>query len=235
MKRVLITGANSDIGLATCKKYQEAGWFVIGHFRNDRDELNSLRGTQFESWQCDFSNLSSLEGVLKNRKSSISNIDAYVNLAAELTPVTFSNASTTEILHALSVNLLPGLLIMQSVGPAMTERGFGRIVHGSSIGVKFGGGEQSFAYSLSKHAQEFIPHECRKWAAKNVYVNIARIGATDTRIHSNTKNKDMVARANLIPAGRLATPQEIAETLYWLGSERNNFTTGENISIAGGE
>jgi len=235
MKRVLITGASSDIGLAVCQKYQEAGWLVIGHFRNDRVELEQLRGDQLEDWQCDFSNLSSLELDLKSENKNISSVDAFVNLAAELTPVEFSKATTSEILSALSANLLPGLLIMQTIGPAMVERGFGRIVHGSSIGVKFGGGKQSFAYSLSKHAQEFIPQECRKWATKNVYVNIARIGATDTRLHSKIKNKDMAARAKLVPAGRLATPQEIAETLYWLGSENNTFTTSETISIAGGE
>ena len=124
---------------------------------------------------------------------------------------------------------------MQAIGPVMAEREFGRIVHGSSIGVKFGGGKQNFAYSLSKHSQEFIPQECRTWAADNVFVNIARIGATDTRIHAKIKNKDMLDRAKLIPRGRLATPQEIAEGLYWLGSEINHFTSGETISIAGGE
>jgi len=230
MKRVLITGASSDIGLATCQKYQEAGWLVIGHYRNDRDELDQLRGNQFEDWQCDFSNLSSLESDLENRQTNFSNIDAYVNLAAELTAVEFSKASSAEILHILSVNLLPGILIMQAIGPAMAEKGFGRIVHGSSIGVKFGGGEQSFAYSLSKHALKSFPKN-----AKNVFVNVARIGATDTRIHRKIEKKDMAARTNMIPAGRLATPQEIANALFWLGSENNHFTSGETISIAGGE
>jgi NAD(P)-dependent dehydrogenase (short-subunit alcohol dehydrogenase family) len=235
MKRVLITGASSDIGLATCRRYQAAGWFVVGHYYNGRPEMEPLKGNQFEGWQCDFSDLPSLESDLKNNKSNITNIAAYVNLAAELTPGGFSNASSDNILQALSVNLLPGLLIMQAIGPVMRESGFGRIVHGSSIGVKFGGGENSFSYSLSKHAQEFIPQECRKWASKNVFVNIARIGATNTRIHTKIGNKDLAARAKMIPVGRMATPPEIAEALYWLGSENNQFTSGETISIAGGE
>jgi NAD(P)-dependent dehydrogenase (short-subunit alcohol dehydrogenase family) len=235
MKRVLITGVSSDIGLATCQKYQEAGWFVVGHYRNDRAELDQVRGSQFENWQCDFTSLISLETNIKKDKSKFSGLDAFVSLAAELTPVEFANASSSEILQTLSVNLIPGLLIMQAVGPSMAERGFGRIVHGSSIGVKFGGGKQSFAYSLSKHAQEFMPQECRKWAAHNVYVNIARIGVTGTQIHSKLKNKDMSKRARQIPAGRLATPEDIAEALYWLGSEKNGFTTNEVVSVSGGE
>ena len=124
---------------------------------------------------------------------------------------------------------------MQAIGPAMVKRGFGRIVHGSSIGVKFGGGEQSFTYSLSKHAQEFIPKECREWAKNNVFVNVVRIGVTTTRIHSNMPHKDMATRAKFIPAGRLASPEEIAQTLFWLGSDINGFTANEIISAAGGE
>jgi 3-oxoacyl-[acyl-carrier protein] reductase len=176
-----------------------------------------------------------LESNLKNKKSNISNINAYVNLAAGLTPIKFTDATSRDIFKAMEVNLLPGLLIMQAIGPAMAERGFGRIVQCSSIGVKFGGGENNFTYSLSKHSQEFIPQECIKWASQNVFINIARIGATDTRIHAGIGDKDLTARAKLIPAGRLATPGEIAEALYWLGSEKNQFTTSQVISIAGGE
>ena len=140
-----------------------------------------------------------------------------------------------EILAALTVNLLPGLLLMRTICPAMAERGFGRIVHASSIGVKFGGGSDSFAYSLSKHAQEFIPRACRSWAERDVFVNVVRIGVTDTRLHGRAPGRDMAERARLIPARRPATPDEIARTLFWLGSEHNGFTSGEVVSVAGGE
>ncbi len=235
MKRVLITGASSDIGLSLVQKYQESDWFVIGHFRTDRPELNQFRGKQFADWCCNFSDISALEKDIKNNVAEISNVDAFVNLAASLTDIEFANASSTDILNTLGINLLPGLLIMQAIGPNMIQKKFGRIVHGSSIGTKFGGGKHSFAYSLSKHALEFIPQECRTWASNNVFINIARIGVTKTRMHNKIKEKDLSVRANSIPAKRLAKADEIAGALFWLASTENKFTTGEIISIAGGE
>ncbi len=235
MRQVLITGASSDIGLALCREYLDAGWHVIGQYRTERSELDALGERQFTKWRCEFSNIENLEGDLKDDVFDISKSAAFINLAADLSPIKFSQATSANILDALSVNLLPGLLIMQSLGPKMAVENFGRIVHGSSIGVKFGGGESSFTYSLSKHTQEFIPQECRKWAEQNVYVNIVRIGVTDTRLHSKIPHKDMAARAKLIPAGRLASPEEIAGTLFWLGSDNNSFTTNEVIAVSGGE
>ncbi len=235
MRKVLITGASSDIGLAVCRKYLEQDWHVIGHYRSQRPELEKLRGDNFQEWQCDFSNQTEFEKTLKERNGELKEIDALITLAAEIQPRDFLSITSEDILQAITINYIPSFLLMQIIGPAMLKRNFGRIVHGSSIGVKFGGGESSFTYSLSKHTQEFIPQECRKWAEQNVYVNIVRIGVTDTRLHSKIPHKDMAARAKLIPAGRLASPEEIAGTLFWLGSDNNSFTTNEVIAVSGGE
>jgi len=235
MKQVLVTGASSDIGLAVCQKYLDADWRVIGHYKTERLELDKLRGDRFKKWHCDFSNIKNLENDLKVDILNISKSNAFINLAAHLSPVKFSDATSENIMTTLNINLLPGLLIMKFLGTKMVANKFGRIVHGSSIGVKFGGGESSFNYSLSKHAQEFIPQECQKWAKNNVFINIVRIGVTKTRLHSKIPSKNMTTRTKLIPIGRLATPAEIAEPLFWLGSDKNSFTTNEVISVSGGE
>ncbi|MFL2780590.1 MAG: SDR family oxidoreductase [Rhodospirillales bacterium] len=235
IKRVLITGASSDIGLATCKKYQESGWVVIGQFRREREELRRVRGNQFEDWCFDFNNTALLESYLKKNREKFIGLSAFVNLAAEINPVKFSLVTPAQILKIFSINVLPGILLMQAIGPLMVNQGFGRIVHGSSIGVKFGGGELNFTYSLSKHILEFIPKEVQTWASNNVFVNVARIGATKTRIHSKLPEKNITKRKETIPRKKLATPSEIADAIFWLGSENNQIMSGEIMPIAGGE
>ena len=235
MRTAFVSGASSDIGLALCRRYLDAGWRVIGHFRTPRAELDALRGEMLETWQCDFADTPKLERALRDNADRFRRADSFISLAADVQPCRFDQAGADVILAALGVNLLPGLLLMREIGPAMAERGFGRIVHASSIGVKFGGGSETFAYSLSKHAQEFIPRACRAWAERNVFVNVVRIGVTETRIHARLPDRDFAARTALIPARRAATPQEVAEALFWLGSERNGFTTGQVIAVAGGE
>jgi NAD(P)-dependent dehydrogenase (short-subunit alcohol dehydrogenase family) len=218
-----------------CRRYLAAGWRVIGHFRTPRAELEALKGGNFESWQADFADTDTLERALQDDKTFFHRADALINLAAAVRPCRFEDATAADILATLAANLVPGLLLMRTMGSAMVQRGFGRIVHASSVGVQFGGGSDNFVYSLSKHAQEFIPRVCRRWAKNNVLVNVLRIGVTDTRIHQNLPHRDLAARTGLIPAQRMASPAEIAETLCWLGSEANGFITGQVIAATGGE
>lgn len=234
-RTAFITGASSDIGIALCRCYLDAGWRVIAHHRTPRPDLDALAGPTLELWRADFADTATLERSIAENPGFFTRADALANLAADPMPTSFEKATAADILRAVSVNFLPGLLLMQAMGPAMSGRGFGRIVHASSIGVKFGGGKDSFAYSLSKHAQEFIPAAARSWAANNVLVNVIRIGVTDTRFHARFSGKDMAARARMIPAGRMATPDEIAQTLFWFGSDRNGFATDQVVSVAGGE
>jgi 3-oxoacyl-[acyl-carrier protein] reductase len=235
MRTVFVAGASSDIGLAVCRRYLAAGWRVIGHFRTPRAELDALKSGNFEPWQADFADTDTLERALQDDKTFFHRADALINLAAVVRPSRFEDATAADILATLAANLVPGLLLMRTMGSAMVRRGFGRIVHASSIGVKFGGGANSFTYSLSKHAQEFIPFEARHWASEDVFVNVLRIGVTDTRAHASFVPKNMPARVKMIPAQRMAHPIEIAETIYWLGSETNGFVTGQVINVSGGE
>lgn len=236
-KTIFITGASSEIGQAVCTLCLDAGHRVIAHCRVPRAELKALSEStkDLELFQFDFSDTASLEAELQARRDFFEQADILINLAAAFPQVTFENATSETILAALRVNLVPGVLLMQVMGPAMARRGWGRIVLGSSIGVKFGGGANSFTYSLSKHATEFIPSICKKWAHDGVLTNVVRIGVTDTANHKTVASKDMTARAALIPVGRLAQPDEIANTLCWLASAANSYITGQVITAAGGE
>lgn len=237
MKTVFIGGASSDIGIPLCAKYAQAGYKVIAHYRKMRAEFQKVcdLSPSITPYQLDFSDPGKLEEEIENKNDLFGAVDVLVNLAADMRPVSFLEASSEDILGALKSNLLPGLLLMKAIGPSMIKRGWGRVVQTSSIGVKYGGGMRNFPYALSKHAEEFIPAECRKWAQHNVLVNVVRIGVTDTRIHKVEPDKSLEDRSRLIPMKRPAAPLEICEFLFWLGSEENSFVTGEVIAASGGE
>ena len=67
----------------------------------------------------------------------------------------------------------------------------------------------------------------------NVLVNVVRIGVTNT--DSMRKTLKLNPRQKLIPMGRAASPEEIANHLIWLNSSENTFITNQVISISGGE
>ncbi len=237
MRQVFITGASSDIGIELCRLYLEKGWQVLAHYNRGQNSFWRLTESsdRVTPVQIDFSNHAALESKLSDIRSAIEESDCVINAAAELQAKPFADIQPQDLMHLFAVNVVPAVLITRMAVPPMVERGWGRIINLSSIGAKFGGGSSTFGYSLTKHALEFLPSDYRKWAASNVLINTVRVGVTETRIHDRDSGKDMSARVSMIPMGRMALPGEIANFVYWYGSEDNTYVTGQTVTIAGGE
>ena len=90
----------------------------------------------------------------------------------------------------------------------MKKKKFGRVLHISSIGVKYGGGKNTFNYSFSKNALEFIPSHVRELTKYNLLTNILRVGFVKTKLIKKIKNKNINKRIKLIPIGRSAKIKE---------------------------
>lgn len=232
-RRVLITGASSEIGLKVCRRYLAEGHHVTAHFFDHAHGLRQLASeeTNLELVWCDLSDLSS---VFDFAQSHIG-VDIVVFLAAQAIPQSLEGIDVTALESTLAVGALSNFIILGAIGPAMAKRYWGRFVIGSSIGVKFGGGSESFAYALTKHTSEFLPRSVRDWASRNVLTNIIRIGVTDTKLHAAFPGKNLRDRVSLIPMQRAASTQEIADSIWWFGSENNSYISGQTLEIAGGE
>lgn len=228
-------GASSDIGIAVCQRFLDTNYRVTGHFHANPSAFTALAYASgaFESLQLDLADLDAVGEVA--RTSEVQEADVVVFLAALATPTTLHAIDPAALSAAMNVGALANYVIMGAAGPSMANRGWGRIVIGSSIGVKFGGGTDSFNYALANHASEFIPRTARDWAANGVLTNVVRIGVTDTKAHDAFPGRDLARRAELIPMKRAATTVEIADYLFWIGSESNTYLTGQVNAISGGE
>ena len=232
-RRALIFGASSTIGLVVCDRYLAAGYEVLAHYGSHGEQLE-LKAAQQPLMSCVKVDLSDLSAVA-DFTNALAPLDVLVFLAAHATPSHLENLNPELVEHSLRVGCLSNYVVMGQMGPIMADRGWGRIVIGSSIGVKFGGGVDSFAYALANHASEFIPRSARDWATQGVLTNVVRIGVTDTSVHASFPGRSMEKRAQLIPIGRPASPSEIADFIYWHGSEENTYVTGQVTAISGGE
>ena len=93
----------------------------------------------------------------------------------------------------------------------------------------------SFNYSYSKHASEFVPQIYKNWAKKNVLINNLRIGMCETKINNFRTSKEMKKRISLIPAKKNFNTKRNSKLYIFFLSDKNSFITNENISISGGE
>jgi len=232
-KKILILGASSDIGKEVVKILIKNSWDIYAHYNSNKKLLSKINSNT-KNFKIDF--LAS-EKIIEKKINNILRVkfDAYINLVGFADNNSFEKFKINNFLNSLKVNSVVPFFIIKKIVKNMIKNKWGRIVQTSSIGVKFGGGKNTFNYSASKHLNEFIPKDVKEWSKSNILYNVVRIGVTDTKFHKKIKNKNLKRRASLIPINRVAKPSEIAELIYFLISEKNTYITGETISISGGE
>lgn len=236
-KKILILGASSDIGISLVRKCIEEGYFVYAHYNSTKKELSKFPKNELHLFKSNFLNFSDkqINQLVKNLKNK--KISYIVNLIGYIDNVDYLRSNLKNMILTLKVNTLIPNLIIKELLPYMLKIEFGRILNCSSIGVKFGGGENTYNYSLSKHTLEFIPSYLKKLSRKNIFINNIRIGVTNTKLHSkiNNKNKFLKKRAELIPVGRIGKIDEMTKYILFLISKKNTYLTNETIAVSGGE
>ena len=229
MKKILVIGGNSDIGLELLNSFLNDKKFLIHiHYNKKILQKNSKKNIKLIK-----KDLSKIDGKNLNKYFD-SNYDIIINLAGYVSNQSFSNFSIKEVQKTILVNSLIPFMIIRNSLKNMLKNKFGRIINTSSVGVKFGGGINTFSYSLSKHLNEFMPSEIKNLSSNNVLYNTIRIGVTDTKFHKKIKKKSLQKRIKLIPLKKMATTLDIARYIAYLIFE-NNFITNEVINITGGE
>ena len=235
-KRVLILGGSSDIGIEVVKDFLNMNWDVTAHYFKNKKKLKKLKNKKLKLIHANFMkfNEKNTEKIISKKFSK--KYDALINLVGYVDNKSFENTNLKSIIKTVKINALIPFLIEKKIVNKMLKQKWGRILNCSSIGVKFGGGNNSYNYSLSKHCLEFIPNRYKDWANKNVLINNIRIGVTRTKIHKRMKkNLQLKHRLKLIPAKRMAKPQGISSYIVNLVIDKNSFMTGETITVAGGE
>ncbi len=230
-KKVLILGGSSTIAMSLQKLLLEKNLILHVHYNDNKPLKFANKKNKIKYINANFKNTRTSKILAKFEND----YDIIINLVGYIKNETFDRLSVRNFQDSVLINsLLPFLIIKKSLDH-MKKNKWGRIVNTSSIGVKFGGGNQTFNYSISKHINEFIPKFIRDLYKYNILYNVIRIGLTNTKIHSKIKNKIMRERINMIPIKKIGKPNEIADFINYIVDDKNTFITGQILDISGGE
>lgn len=204
---VLVTGGSGGIGKAIVEKFT-----VLGHsvYAPTREQLNLLNPINLP------------------RKD----FDVVINNAGINPLIGILDISDDTVMR---VNYLSPLKIIQQCLPHMEMRGFGRIVNIGSVWTKVAKSKRC-AYSASKCAIHSLTMSLTaEFANKGVLSNTVSPGFIGTKLtYQNNTTEELNKIIQDVPVGRLGTPSEVAELVYFLGSHTNTFISGQNIVIDGG-
>ena len=228
-KKILILGSSSDIGsLLVEKLLKDKNYELFLHYNS-----NNRFVKKFKTYNLINANFTNMK-VNKIKKKFKNNYDIIINLVGYISNQSFENFNENEFFKTLRANYLIPMLIIRKSLKHMEKNNFGKIINTSSIGTKFGGGKDTYSYSISKFINEFIPSHIKKLSKKNILYNCLKIGVVNTKIHKSIKNKTLKKRIKLIPLNRIAETLEIVETILFL-VKKNTFINNEIINISGGE
>jgi 3-oxoacyl-[acyl-carrier protein] reductase len=136
--------------------------------------------------------------------------------------------------RVLDVNLTGAFLCMRQCLPPMLERGYGRIVNIASIAGSEGNPEMP-AYSASKAGVIALTRSAGKELARSgVLVNCVVAAVFDAGLTHRATEAERETFVSRVPMGRMGRPEELAELVAWLASERCSFSTGAAFDATGG-
>lgn len=234
-KTILITGSSRGIGAAVARLANERGAKVILNGKTESAELKQLAKELGADYiVCDISNKKSVDVAINELLKRISAIDVLVNCAGIVIPMPFLESDDANWLEQYKVNTLGTVHVIQSVLPSMQKNNYGRIVNISSIrGINTMATARGMGYSLSKAAIGNLTTALAKEVAPNITVNAVAPGFTLTDM-SKTWNDVVIKQSESSLLGRAAQPEEIAEAVLFLASDKASFITGQTLVVDGG-
>lgn len=240
-RTALVTGANRGIGRACAVALAGAGADVVLWGR-DRDALAALAAEIGDSGGRAHAvpgpDLADRDAVRAAAERILAEhrIDILVNNAGMIRRGPAEQTALEDWDAVLAVNLDAVFLLSRLFGPPMLERGDGAIVTIASL-LSFQGGILVPAYTASKHAVAGLTKAlANEWAARGVRVNAVAPGYVETD-NTAALRADEVRREAIsarIPAGRWATPKDIAGAVLFLAGPAAGYVHGHTLVVDGG-
>ncbi len=236
-KVALVSGAARGQGRAIARRFVAAGARVIaGDLRSE--QLSSLAdelGDSILTVELDVRNVEDWERALSRSVQAFSALDILVNNAGVLRASLIENESPEAFEDTFRVNCLGAFLGIQAAIPHLRRVGGGAIVNTLST-VAFTAWTHHGAYGASKWALRGLTKVAAlELAPDGIRVNAVVPGPIETPMVLPVEDPAMRALLSATPLGRIGQPEDVAEAVLYLASDRSSFVTGAELTVDGGQ
>jgi acetoacetyl-CoA reductase len=232
----LVTGGTAGIGAAICEALLASGYRIAANYASRHaaaDSFATRTGIPVFSW--DVADLAACVDGVARVQSALGPIDVLVNNAGITRDAMLHKMTAEQWREVIEVDLGGCFNMCRSVIEGMRERRFGRIVNISSVNALSGQAGQT-NYAAAKAGMIGLTKSLAlEGASRNITVNAIAPGYTDTAMVSAVAPQVLEQIVKGIPAGRLATPSEIARGVLFVVADDAGFINGSTLSINGGK
>ena len=227
-RTVLVTGGNRGIGYAIAKEFIDSGFQVAVTARSGTGPEGSMTVT------ADVTDSESLDAAIAEVETKLGPIEVLVANAGITKDTLLLRMSDEEFESVVNTNLNGVFRVVKRVTKSMLKQKFGRIILiGSVVGLLGGAGQVN--YSATKSALVGMARSItREIGSRNITANVVAPGFIDTDMTAELGEELAKSYRERIPAGRFASPEEVAKVVRWLATDEAAYISGAVIPVDGG-
>ncbi len=240
-KTAVITGGSGGIGEAVCRSLARDGYDIILHYNRGKEKSDALAddirecfGVDVKTVCCDLSEDNAGRELGEKIRSLTDSVQVIVNNAGLSLVGVFQCVDSESVRRLLNVNLSNAMSLTAELIPMMIKNKKGSIINISSVwGVT--GGSCEVHYSASKAGLiGFTKALAKEVGPSGIRVNCVAPGFIETRMNSCFDEEAVRGIVEETPLFRTGKPDDVAETVSFLASDKSDFITGQVIGVDGG-
>ncbi|WP_120497835.1 acetoacetyl-CoA reductase [Kiloniella sp. EL199] len=238
MSRVaLVTGGTRGIGAAISIALKEAGYSVAASYAGNDEAAQKFRDeNKIAVFKWDVGDFDACQEGIAQVEKELGAIDVLVNNAGITRDTTLHKMDQAKWQAVMDTNLNSLFNMTRGVIDGMRERKYGRVISISSINGQKGQFGQANYAAAKAGVIGFTKSVAQENASKGITANVVAPGYIGTEmvraVPEEILNSKIISQ---IPVGRLGEPEEVADCVVFLASEKSGFVTGSTLSVNGGQ
>lgn len=227
-RTVLITGGNRGIGFAIAEEFLAQGHRVAVTARSGNGPTGSL------TVRADVVDAASIDAAFTEVEAELGPVEVLIANAGITRDTLLLRMSDEDFTDVIDTNLSGAFRVVKRASKGMLKARFGRVVLVSSV-VGLLGSAGQVNYSASKSGLIGIARSLtRELGSRGITANVVAPGFIETDMTDTLPEAQRQAYLKQIPAGRFATPSEVARVIVWLASDDAGYISGAVIPVDGG-
>ena len=239
-KVAFITGGSRGIGKQVALKFAKNGYNIVINYVSDNTDIKGLQ-EEFEKEnvelllvKADVTKKEEIQNLVKTAIEKFGYIDVLVNNAGITRDGLLMRMKEEDFDKVIEINLKGTFLVTKEVIPYMMKKREGSIINISSVvGVVGNAGQSNYAASKAGIIG-FTKSVAKELASRNIRANCVAPGFIKTDMTDVLSEEVKENIHNQIPLKRMGEPEEVANLVYFLGSEESKYITGQVVHVDGG-